>query len=145
MTFWEKLINIDRRWVYLSIAIVVIIPAIVTFKVPVSTTKEVKKVYDFVEECQPGECIYLGIDYDPSALAELDPMTYAILNHAFSKDVNIIVACLSQFGAAMAETRISEVAAIYGKESGIDYCFLGYRHSPPDAYKLRKLSLNVVQ
>ncbi|UCE66241.1 MAG: hypothetical protein JSU85_15585 [Candidatus Zixiibacteriota bacterium] len=130
MTFWDKLMNIDRRWVYLCIGIVVIIPAIIPFKVPVSTTLEVERIYDFVESCEAGDYIYLGIDYDPSTLAELDPMTYAILNHAFSKDVNVITACLSQFGPAMAELRLTEVAQQYGKESGKDYCFLGYRPYP---------------
>jgi hypothetical protein len=130
MTFWEKLMNIDRRWIYLCIGIVVIIPAIIPFKVPVSTTPEVKKIYDFVESCKPGDYIYLGIDYDPSTLAELDPMTYAIMNHAFSRDVKIIIACLSQFGPAMAELRITEMAQKYGKVSGKDYCFLGYRPYP---------------
>jgi hypothetical protein len=98
--------------------------------VPVATTPEVKRIYDFVESCEAGDYIYLGIDYDPSTLAELDPMAYAILNHAFSKDVNIVIACLSQFGPAMAELRITEVAQKYGKESGKDYCFLGYRPYP---------------
>lgn len=130
MTFWDKLMNIDRRWVYLCIGVVVIIPAIFSFKVPVATTPEVKKIYNFVDEMQPGDCFYLGIDYDPSALAELDPMTYAILNHAFSKDLKVIVGCLSQFGVGMAEIRMTEVAQTYDKKSGVDYCFLGYRPYP---------------
>ena len=86
--------NLDRRWIYLSIIIVVIIPAVISFDVPVSTTPEVKKVYNFIEEMEAGEYFYLGIDYDPSALAELDPMTYAILNQAFSKDLKVIIGCL---------------------------------------------------
>lgn len=130
MNFWEKLMNLDRRWIYLCIGIVVIIPAIITFRVPVSTTSEVRSVYNFIEEMKPGEYFYLGIDYDPSNLAELDPMTYAILNQAFSKDLKIVIACLSQFGVGMAETRLAEVGGQYGKESGIDYCFLGYRPYP---------------
>jgi hypothetical protein len=130
VTFWDKIMNLDRRWVYLCIGIVVIIPAIIPFRVPVSTTAEVEKVFNFVDEMQPGEYFYLGIDYDPSALAELDPMTYAILNHAFSKDLKIIIGCLSQFGVGMAETRLAEVSSIYGKESGKDFCFLGYRPYP---------------
>jgi hypothetical protein len=130
VNFWDKMMNLDRRWIYLSIAIVVIIPAIIPFRVPVATTPEVKKVFNFVDNMNPGDYIYLGIDYDPSALAELDPMTYAILNHAFSKDLKIIIGCLSQFGVGMAETRLTEVGAEYGKKSGVDYCFLGYRPYP---------------
>jgi len=130
MKFFEKLMNIDRRWVYGCIAIVVIIPAIFPFNVPVSTSKEVEKVFNFVEEMEAGDCFYLGIDYDPSSMAELDPMAYALLNQAFSKDVNVIIGCLSQFGPAMADIRINEVAGKYNKKSGEDYCFLGYRPYP---------------
>ncbi len=130
MDFWDKVMNLDRRWVYLSIAIVVIIPTVIPFQVPVATTPEVKKVFNFINRMEAGDYFYLGIDYDPSALAELDPMAYAILNHAFSKDLKVVVGCLSQFGVAMAETRLAELSEKYDKKSGIDYCFLGYRPYP---------------
>ena len=130
MKWHEKMLNIDRRWIYLILGVAVIIPAVVSFHVPVNVTPEVRRVYDFIEDLKPGDIFYVGIDYDPASLAELHPMAYAILDQCFRKDIKPVVATLSQFGAGMAEQVLSEVAAKYGKESGIDYCYLGYKPYP---------------
>ena len=130
MKWHDKMLNIDRRWIYLILGVAVIVPAVVSFHVPVNVTPEVRRVYDFIEDLEPGDRFYVGIDYDPASLAELHPMAYAILDQCFRKDIKPVVATLSQFGAGMAEQVLSEVAAEYGKESGIDYCYLGYKPYP---------------
>ncbi len=128
--WYDKLLNIDRRWIYLLMAIAVIIPAIWPFMVPVGISGEVRAVYDFIEDLQPGEVLHLAIDYDPSTLAELHPMAEGILNQVFEKDARVIVTTLSQFGPAMADELITRVAGEHGKEHGIDYTFLGYKPYP---------------
>lgn len=128
--WYDRLLNIDRRWIYLLMAIVVVIPAIWHFNVPVSVSGEVQAVHDFLDGLEAGDVIQLGIDYDPSTLAELHPMAEAILTQAFEKDVRVIVTTLSQFGPAMADELITRVATREGKEHGVDYTFLGYKPYP---------------
>jgi len=130
MAWHEKMMKMDRRWIYLILAVAVVIPALKTFIVPVNVTPEVKRIYDFIEDLEPGDRIYVGIDYDPSSLAELEPMAYAILDQCFRKDVQLVVATLSQYGAGMAERILTEMSTKYHKESGIDYCYLGYKPYP---------------
>ncbi len=91
MTFLEKVMQIDRRWIYLAIGLAVIIPTIKTFHVPVSVSPEVRKVYDFVDEMKAGEYLFVCVDYDPSSMAELNPMAIAIINQAFTKDLKLIL------------------------------------------------------
>ncbi|MDM7915809.1 MAG: hypothetical protein ACE15D_14545 [Candidatus Eisenbacteria bacterium] len=128
--WYDRLLTIDRRWIYLVMAIGVIIPAVFGFQVPVSVSAEVRSVHDFVEGLQPGDAILLAIDYDPSTLAELHPMAEAILNQAFQRGARVVITTLSQFGPAMADELIKRVAAANGKQSGIDYTFLGYKPYP---------------
>lgn len=128
--FLEKIMLIDRRWIYLAIGLAVIIPAIKSFYVPVSVSPEVKKIYDFVDEAEPGEHIFLCFDYNPSTMAEMNPMGYAILNQAFDKNLKVVLVTLDQFGAGMVEEIASRVAAKHKKVIGEDYCFLGYRPYP---------------
>jgi len=128
--WYDRLLNIDRRWIYLLMSIAVIIPAIWSFTVPVSVSGEVRAVHEFLEALKPGDVIQLGIDYDPSTLAELHPMAESILNQVFEKDVKVIVTTLSQFGPAMADELITRVAEENGKKHGIDYTFLGYKPYP---------------
>ncbi len=130
MTFLEKMMQVDRRWIYLAIGVAVIIPAIRGFKVPVSPSPEVKKVYDFVENLKEGEYLFLAMDYDPTSLAELSPMAEAILKHAFSRNEKVIIVTLAQFGPGMVEEITSRLAQQYNKVRGVDYAFLGYRPYP---------------
>ncbi|KPJ65822.1 hypothetical protein AMJ44_09365 [candidate division WOR-1 bacterium DG_54_3] len=130
MNFYERMMNLDRRWVYLVIGVVVVVTAIWTFRVPLYVTPEARSVYDFVESLTPGEVLMIGVDYDPSALAELHPMSYAITRQCFSKDVKLLLCCLHQNGPGMVEQVIAQVAEEYGKVNGVDYVYLGYKPYP---------------
>lgn len=130
MNFYEKLMKLDRRWVYLAVAISVTIPVLAPFKVPVYVTPEAKAVYDFVENTQAGDIIFLAIDYDPNAMAELHPMALVMMRQAFSKDIKLILCALSQNGAGMAELLISQVSKEFNKKNGVDYVYLGYKPYP---------------
>ncbi len=130
MSFYEKLMALDRRWVYLAVAIAVTIPVLTPFKVPVYVTPEAKAVYDFVENTQPGEIIFLAIDYDPNAMAELHPMARVIMRQAFARNVRLIISALSQNGPGMAEQLIAEISKEYNKKNGVDYVYLGYKPYP---------------
>ena len=123
----HKLLSIDRRWIFLVLAVAVVVPVFVDFSVPIHVTSEVKAVYDFVEAAKPGEIIFLAIDYDPQTMAELHPMTFAIMRQCFNKDVKLIISALSQNGPGMAEQAIGEVARETGAVNGEDYVYLGYK------------------
>lgn len=130
MSFYEKLMNLDRRWVYLAVGIAVLVPFFIPFDVPVYTTPEVKAVYDFVESLKEGDILFLAIDYDPNAMAELHPTATVMMRQAFRKNVKLIISALSQNGPGMAEQLIAKISKEYGKKSGIDYCYLGYKPYP---------------
>jgi hypothetical protein len=136
--------SLDRRWVFLLLALVCVITWAIPFQIPVINTPEVKKIYDLIESLQPGDVIHMGVDYDPSSLAELHPMTYAIAEHAFRKNLKVIFTALSQNGPGMVDQAIRDVSdsmkldrtyngVFYkGRElvNGVDYAFLGYKPYP---------------
>ena len=130
MTLYDRIMNLDRRWVYLAVGLVVTITAIWSFPVPLYVTPEVRSVYDFVESLTPGEILMIGVDYDPAALAELHPMSYAITRQCFAKDVKMVFCCLHQNGPGMVEQVIAQVAEEYDKVNGVDYVYLGYKPYP---------------
>jgi hypothetical protein len=130
MNFFQKIMQIDRRWVYLAIGLAVLVPTIWSFNIAITPTPEVKKVYNYVEDLKAGDYLFICVDYDPSSMAELNPMTTAIVNQAFAKDIKIIFVTLSQFGPGLVEQITSRLAANHHKERGVDYVFLGYRPYP---------------
>jgi len=48
--FWEKLVSLDRRWIYLVIGIVTFFPILFYIGVPVNITTEVEAVIKALEE-----------------------------------------------------------------------------------------------
>ncbi len=135
---------LDRRWIFLLLAVVCIVTYAIPFEIPVIKTPEVKEIFDYVDSLKPGDVIHMGIDYDPSTLAELHPMTYAVAEHAFRKGVRIIFTALSQNGPGMVDQAIRDLTdsmkvdktyngvSYKGREikNGIDYAFLGYKPYP---------------
>jgi len=138
MNIFEKMVALDRRWVFLFLFVVVSFAYFFrnSFSVDVVTTKEVESIYDFIEGAEPGDKILMSFDYDPSSLAELHPMSRAIMLHCFRQGVQVIAVTLSQYGAGMVEEVLRDVSAeaaeLYGREVsyGTDYCFIGYRPYP---------------
>ncbi|MEE8404032.1 MAG: hypothetical protein V3S17_01440 [candidate division Zixibacteria bacterium] len=141
MNIFDKLMQLDRRWVYLLLVIVCLTAYYADFTVPTIVENETKAIYDFIEDIEPGKIIFVAVDYDPSSQAELHPMTYALVEHAFRKDLKVIFTALSQNGPGMVDQALRDLTdslklpktyngiSYEGKEivNGIDYTFLGYK------------------
>jgi len=133
---FERMLTIDRRWIFLLLAIVVVIVYIIEPTVPVLVTNEVRQVYERIEALEEGDVILLAMDYDPSTLAELHPMTYTVLKQCFEKKVKVLITALHQNGPGMADQAIRENVAIHyaatgdSVQYGTDYVFLGYKPYP---------------
>ncbi|MCD4690450.1 hypothetical protein K8S17_03225 [bacterium] len=128
MSVFDKMLAIDRRWIFLAIGIAVIIPFFFPLGLPVVVTPPVQSLYDAVDEVHPnGPPLLLAIDYAPATLPELEPMATAVLRHAFERDVNVVVLTLHPAGYGLAERVLLQVAEEMGQEYGTDYCFLGFQ------------------
>ena len=130
MNIWEKLLDIDRRIIYLLVFITAIFPFLLPSNNKIPTTPEVKSIYDFIEGLPAGRAILLAADYDPQTQAENDPQARVLLRHMFKKNLKVIIMTLSQDGAALAEMMTTSVAEEYGKKKGVDYTYLGYKPYP---------------
>ncbi len=141
MNVFEKLMKLDRRWVFLFLIIVCVFAYVVPFDVPIMVEPESQKIYDFIDDLEPGSIVLIAIDYDPNNMAELHPMTYAVVEHCWRKNVKVIFTSLSQNGPGMADQAIRDISdslmldrtyndvEFKGREivNGVDYCFLGYK------------------
>ena len=136
--------SFDRRWVFLSLAIVCVGTYLWDFSVPITISEEVRSIYDEVAALKEGDMIYMSVDYDPNALAELHPTTYALAELCFRKKVKVIFGTLSNLGQGMVDQVLHDISdslrdtATYngvfyeGREivNGVDYVFLGYKPYP---------------
>lgn len=118
----------DRRYIYLAVAFYVIFPIIVTLNLPISTSPEVKELYDAIEALPDSSTVLLTFDYYPSTLAETEPMSRAALNQLFSKNCKVLtMTTIPLGGPSIAERVTRDIAAQYHKVYGVDYVNLGYK------------------
>lgn len=146
MEFFITLKNLDRRWVFLCVAMAVVLPMIFQVDFPVFPGKAVKGFYEFVDQLPEESRVFLSFDYDPASEPELGPSAIAILTHMFRKNLKPMCGGNWPLGGEMAEAALSTAVNVYRdtfdemKEKGLlapgckpdlvkgeDYVNLGYK------------------
>jgi len=144
MDIFAKMMALDRRWIFLTLAIVCVVAYGLSFEVPILINDEVQSIYNFVDTLKPGQIVFVAVDYDPSNQAELQPMLYAIMEQCFRKNLKVIITALSQNGPGMADQAIRDISDSVKLDrtyngvqysgrtivGGEDYVFLGYKPYP---------------
>ena len=123
-----KIGSVDRRWIFLIIAAVVIVPLLFPIGLPIRATDTTKDVYDAIERLPAGSNVLLSTEYSPSTRPENHPMTISILRHLFKNNHKVFITCLWPDGQFMAQDALNQVAKNeFNKVYGEDYVFLGFR------------------
>jgi len=120
--------KVDRRWIFLVIALAVLLPLFFPLGLPIRATNATQRVYDAVEELEPNSKVLVSFEYGPSTKPEIHPMAIAILRHLFTNNQKVYVTCLWPDGQFMAEDALTEIAEQeFGLTYGEDYVLLGFR------------------
>jgi hypothetical protein len=138
----KKLLFIDRRIIYLVMAVGALIPIIRPIGLPVVPTKPVAALYDAVEAMGPEDVVIVSFDCGPSSEPELNPMAEAILRHLFTKQVKVLVMALFPLGGnEVAKKELAKIGSEFNVEYGIDYVNLGYKDGGQAAMKRMAVSI----
>ena len=142
----QKLLNIDRRIIYLLVAIGALIPIIKPIGLPVVPTDPVQGLFDELEGLDPGDAVIISYDYGPSSEPELNPMADAIMRHCFTRDLRVMIVAIFPLGGVnMAIKELEKIAAEYPDlEYGDDYVNLGYKDGGQAPMKAMAVSIKEV-
>jgi hypothetical protein len=123
---WLK--DLDRRWLFLAMALLVVVPLVTGFHVaPVAPGHRAKGFYDAIEKLPAGCTVLLAGDYDPGTVAENYPAHLAAVRQLMAKNVKIIAIELYPGGPPLTDEVLAIGAGEYGKKVGEDYVNLGYK------------------
>lgn len=125
--FKESFSNIDRRYIYIAIALCIIIPFLTRKIFPVKVSPPVQSAYEAVDKLPAGSVVMISIDYEAGSQPELQPMLIAILHHLFKKDLKVIMICHWPLGFPLGQDALFSIAKQYKKSYGVDFVNLGYR------------------
>lgn len=143
---FERLARVDRRYVYLLIALGTVIPILFPIGFPVSTTPPVEAVFDKIQSLGPDDVVLLSFDYGPTTAPENTPMARAVLRHCASRGIKMIVIALFPIGGVtMAGEMLAETAAEFPNlRDGVDYVNLGYKDGAQAAMKQMGVAISSV-
>lgn len=127
MSLVRKLLAIDRRIIFLLVSIGVVLPLLHPLNLPVTVTPRVQAAYDAIDALPPGSKVLISMDYEPDIMAELLPMSIAVLRHCFRKHVQVIAMTLYPAGTGLGERALNLASKAEGATRNKDYAWLGYK------------------
>lgn len=136
MNFFERMVSLDRRFIYLTLGLAVIIPIIFKLVLPIRVSEPVRAAYEAIDRLPEGSTIMISIDYDASSEPELQPMLLSVLRQCFAKRHKVVLLGQWALGLPFGEIGLNTVASEFNQRVagpadsiiyGRDYVNLGYR------------------
>ncbi len=126
-SFFKKLANIDHRYAYALLLIVVTLPLVFKIGIPLGEAKRsTRGFYETVEALPEGSRVVLCMDFRPAGKAEVAPMSQAFVKHAFAKGVRVIAWSGINEGAILTQSLLAPIAEEAGAVYGEDWINLGF-------------------
>jgi hypothetical protein len=125
----EKVQALDRRIVFLFIALAVAIPLLFHVVFPEKISPIVAAIFDRVDNLPEGSRVLMSLDYSPSTVPEIQPMVDAAVRHCAKKKLKIYIMALWPTGQNIADETIDRVLRpeFPNYKYGTDYVNIGYK------------------
>ena len=123
--------KVDRKIIFVIIGIVVLIPLLKPewVDIPIQISPDSRKVFTELSSLEPNSKVLLSFEYGPSTKPEIHPMSVALLNHLFAKQIKVYIMALWPDGVFMATDALDQVLSskLFNVEEYTDYVNLGFK------------------
>lgn len=121
--------EIDRRLIFLFLAVSVAFPVLVPVAFPERATPVVRAIFDKIESLPVGARVLVSYDFDPAMAPECQPMADAIVRHLLIKKARPVLMTLWPAGSPQIQQTVSDVIAadFPDRLDGVDFGLLGYK------------------
>ncbi|MCB5266130.1 MAG: hypothetical protein LHW41_07840 [Candidatus Cloacimonetes bacterium] len=136
MNIFERMQKLDRRWIYIVVALAIIIPLMIPYNSDNVTTPPTENLYQMIDSFagRSDRAILMSFYHDAATMPELFPMEVAILRHCFERNVKVFTLTWFPAGAPIIDYAINSVKEEFPNiQSGVDYCNFGYK---PQAFAM---------
>ena len=121
--------NLDRRWIFLLMALAVGVPILIQKTLPEAPTPLAQSTFDQLDQLPAGSKVLLSFDFDPASEGELGPMATSFVNQCARKGHKMYFMALWPVGTQMITQTVERVIDGYYPhlEYGTDYVDLGFK------------------
>jgi len=125
--YWDKILLIDKRIIYLFMLFAMTLPLFIDFGLPIDISPHVSEVYEQVEALNEGALVFIGFEIQPSGEPEMAPMIRSLVRHLLQRKARIVIGGFRDQGPTLAQKYAQRVFDEYGAIYGVDYLNLGVR------------------
>ena len=125
--------RLDRRLLYLAALLCAVVAVLWPPALPVHPRPETRSAFRLAQTLQPGQAVFIWIDYGFGGEAELNPMLSAVLLQLMRRRAVICIASRTLEGGQIADSVLRKAAAgqpAYLHGYGTTWIDLGYRPAP---------------
>jgi len=124
----ETLQTIDRRYLYATLLIIVIVGLLVEIPLPLAVGPQARGFYDAVEQADPNKIAIVSTLWSASTQGENRPQTRVILEHLMRRKLRFaLIAFGDPQSTILAQEIAEDLARAHGYEYGKQWINLGYR------------------
>ncbi len=128
MDFLAKLQNIDRRILYVLIAVVIAVPLLMHPPRDGNVIfREVRNAHATIESVPEDKIVLMSTIWGAGTVAENAPQTEVLMRHMFEKGVKFVVLSWDPTGNELTYQIGDRLQKELGKEYGVDWAHLGFR------------------
>lgn len=127
MRIFQFLLRLDRKVIYVVMAVLVLFPLVRPLGLGVSSGPRARVLFDAIDALPAGRTVLISVDFDPASMPELYPMLAAVMRHAYAKDLKVLLCGLWVTGAGLADRAVTEITPEFNKKYGEDVVYLGWK------------------
>lgn len=129
MNFFDRMQALDRRYIYLIVALAIILPLIIPFNSKTYVTEPSENLYKKIDSFagKKDRAVLLCFSHDASTMAELFPMEVSILRHCFQRNIQVFTICFMPAAKPLMDYALQTAKEDYNVQSGVDYVNFGYK------------------
>lgn len=128
-SFWQRMQQIPRYYIYLLLAGVVVWQLLWPIRLPIVPSSASQGLYDAIRAAPDDKLIVISTDWDASTQAETGPQTEAVINACFQlKKRFVIMNMQPPMGVKLSNDIAAELAKLYGARYGIEWANWGYKY-----------------
>ena len=128
-SFWQRLQQIPRYYIYLLLAGVVVWQLIFPIQLPIVPSAATQGVHEAIRAVPDDKIIIITTDWDASTQAETGPQTQSVIHACFQERKRFAIMNLQPpMGVKLAQDLAEEAARDYDVSYGVDWCNWGYKY-----------------
>ncbi len=129
ITALAHLRNLDRRWLYAALLVILVIPLVAPIRLPPGQASPTTLgAFRTLDSCPPNQVVVVDSSWDAGSAAENQAQLEALVRHLCRKRIKFVLTSLgvTVLGPEFARQQTEPIAAEYGLQYGRDYVQTGY-------------------